>query len=377
MKLLTSAGLVVGGLAIGILLGRGPISSAAGPREDPDPASARTRSTKQNRSSTTGSLHPGVSKIRQAAPSELPALTRQAMTIPDPVELRRHLTECLLNMTADNWQEVVAGFDKLAKETGRDRPEEWKLALFRSGQIAGANAMDVYLAAGLKKKGQESWNTLYGWSTKDPHAALAWLKKAESEGAATSNEHYTAVISGVALTSPQAAIKLLGEIPADKRKDCAGNFVWNVVQNGGIEALDPVLQYASTLDTSESGNAGLASDLFREVTEKLLWKADYARDVTQACDVVMKLTQYGRDPNEMTQAVLRKYRYYYMPDKLNILETVSAGPQGSELQLATLTSAVMSTMNGDQDQAAVREWMKLHPASPLIPHLKTRVSVEP
>jgi hypothetical protein len=377
MKVLTSAGLVVGGRAIGVLLGRGPISADPVPRKFEDPGPARTRSTKLERPASTGSQQPGVNKIRQANPAQIAALTQKVAAMSDPVELKRLLAECLLNMTADNWQDVVACFNNLSTETGRDPADEWKLALFRSGQIAGSDAMDSYLAAGLKNRGTESWQTLYGWGTKDPLAALAWLKAAEADGHTTSSENYTAVISGVALTDPQAALKLIDEIPAERRGDLAGNFVWNVVQNGGIEALDPVLQYASTRDDTESGNAELANDLFREVTEKLLWKADHARDVGQACEVVMKLTEYGRDPNEMTRAALRKYRYYYMPDKLNILETVSASPQGSELELASLTSTVMSTMNGDHDQAAVREWMNQHPASPLISHLKTKISENP
>jgi len=375
MKALSSAGFLVGGLAIGILLGRGPISSDSDSRKEPESVSAGSRPTKSERSSTR-SLHPGVSTIRQADPGELAALTEQATTMTDPVEIRRLLTECLLHMTAENWRDVVATFGKISTTTGRDPADEWKLALFRAGQVAGAEVMDSYLGDGFDKRNLRSWHTLYGWSSKDPRAALDWLKKVETEGHKTSSEHYTAVISGAALSNPQDALKLLGELPADRRKDCAGNFVWNVVQNGGTEALDPVLQYASTLDASDSNNQKLANDLFHEVTEKLLWKADHSRDVQQACDVVTKLAQYGRDPNVLTHAVLQKYRWYYMPDKLNILETVSAGPQGSELQLASLTSTVMNTMNGDQDQAAVREWMTQHPDSPLIPHLKKRIAVE-
>ncbi len=375
MKALSSAGFLVGGVAIGILLGRGPISPDSDLPKAPQSGSAEGRATKSDRSATR-SLHPGVSTIRQADPGELAALTEQATTMTDPVEIRRLLTECLLHMTAENWQDVVATFGKISRSSGRDPADEWKLALFRAGQVAGGEAMDSYLVEDLKKQGTKVWSTLYGWGSKDPRAALAWLAKAEADGHKTHNEHYTAIISGTALNDPQDALKLLGELPADRRKDCAGNLVWNVVQNGGTAALDPVLQYASALDTSDPNNAELAGDLFHEVTQKLLWQADQSLNVQQACDVVAKMAQYGRDPNELTQAVIQKYRYYFMSDKLNILETVSAGPQGSELELAALTNSVMSTMNGEQDTVAVRGWMKLHPDSPLIPHLKTRITVE-
>jgi len=376
MKALSSAGFLVGGLAIGILLGKGPMSSGSGSREDMNPAAANDRSTGSGRSVAGGSADSSIREIRQATPAKLASLTQQTASTPDPLEARRLLAECLLNMTADNWRDVLKSFDKISATTGRDPFDEWKLALFRAGQVAGPEAMDSYLSTGLKNPVQ-SWQTLYGWSSKDPHAALAWLKKAEAEGHKTSNELYSAVISGTALNNPQDALKLLDEIPAERRKNCAGNLVWNVVQNGGTDALDPLLHYASNLDTSNPSNQELANNLFYEATEKLLWKADHARDVPQACEVVAKLTEYGRDPNEATQAVLRKYRWYHLPDKLNILETVSAGPKGSELQLASLTSAVMNTMNGDGDVAAVAEWMKAHPDSPLIPHLNTRIRIAP
>jgi hypothetical protein len=377
MKALSSAGFLAGGLAIGILLGKGPMSSNADSRQDSDSISAHDRSTGSGRSSSSDSGSFGVHTIRQAAPHKLASLTQQAVSMADPVETQRLLAECLLHMTAENWRDVVASFNKISQTTGRDPGNEWKLALFRAGQVAGAEAMDSYLEGGLKNRGTQCWQTLYGWGSKDPHAALAWLKKAEAEGHKTSNELYSAVISGSALSSPQDALKLLDQIPAERRKDCAGNLVWNVVQNGGTDALEPVLQYASSLDASNSSNEALANGLFYEATEKLLWKADHARDVPQACEVVAKLSQYGRDPNEATQAVLRKFRWYFMPDKLNILETVSAGPQGSEIQLASLTAGVLSTMNGDGDAVAVYEWMKQHPDSPLIPHLSKRIKAAP
>jgi hypothetical protein len=375
MKALSSAGFLAGGLAIGIFLGRGPISPEPSPPQAPDTAAAGSRPGKTGRAANT-SLHPGVSTIRQADPAELAALAAQAASMSDPVEIRRLLAECLLHMTAENWRDVIASFDRISKATGRDQADEWKLALFRSGQLAGPEAMDLLATAGLKDNKQQCWQTLYGWGTKDARGALAWLAKAEAEGRATTNDHYTALISGAALSDPHDALKLLEEIPAERRKDCAGNLVWNLVQNGGIGALDPFIEYASKLDVSQSSNLELANDLFYEAREKLLWTADHCRDVQQACDVVSKLAEYGRDPNELTQAALRKYRYYYMPEKLKLLETVSSGPLGSELELGSLTSTVMDTMNGDQDRAAVREWMSQHPDSPLIPHLQTRITVE-
>jgi hypothetical protein len=377
MKILSSVGFLVAGLAIGIIVGKGPVFSPTAHREGSEPAPARTRSAGQDRSASSGSRVADIKRIRQAAPSELAGLTQQAASISDPLEMRLHLTECLLNITADNWQEVVASFHKLSVETGRDWGDEWRLSLVRSGQVAGANAMDSCLSAGLKNRSQESWSILYGWGTKDPRAALAWLKNAEADGHETANGNYTAVIAGAALSNPKDALNLLAEIPAQCRKDCAGHLIWNVVQNGGVDALNPILQYASTLNASDPNNAQFANDLFHEVGEKLLWKADHALDVGQACDVVLKLTQYGQDPTSTTYRALQKFRYYNVPDKLNIIETIRTAPQQSELNLPFLASAVVNTMNGDRDVSAVREWMGKNPNSPLIPYLQQKVAGNP
>lgn len=376
MKIPPSAGFLIAGLAIGILVGKGLERPAAESAENSGAATARTRAERPERASTSGagSIH----EIRRAAPTALPGLTRRSASIADPVEMRRHTTECLLHMTAENWREVVTSFDKLSKETGRDAAEEWKLALFRAGQVAGPEAIQTCLPDGLKRSSQESWSILYGWGSKDPRAALAWLKNAETSGHETNPQNYTAVIAGAALDHPEGALKLLAEIPPERRSGCAGHLVWNILQNGGADALDTVLQYASTLDSNDPNDSQFSSSLFREVGEKLLWKADHARDVNQACDVVLKLTRYGQDPTRTTYQALQKYRYYDMEAKLNLVETVNRSSPASGIDLPYLAAAVLGTMNnGNNDKTAVREWMRRNPESPLNSLIENRVADSP
>lgn len=372
MKLLPAAGLLILGTTLGLVLGRTTAVKNGGP-SDRETSAEKSRTTKRERSARADSSTSSIDRIRKAKPNELPALTRSAINLSDPVEMRRQLTECLLHMDAGNWQEVVDAFAKLSSETGRDQGEEWKLSLFRSGQVAGEEAMNLRLKNGLDKHSDANWHTLYGWSTKDSHAALAWIRKAEADGHPVSSEYYGAIISGAALADPKDALKLLAEIPADRRGGCAGNLTWNVVQNGGVEALDDVLRFASKLDKSDPQNEQFAENLFSQSADKLLWKADHARDVDQACDVVVKLTQYGQDPTNATLSALQRYRWYYMSDKLNLLNNITSSDQVSNLQLPTLTSFVLGTMNGDGDKAAVVEWMNKNPDSPLVPIIEKRV----
>lgn len=374
MKILYSAGMLMTGLVIGLACGKVAFKPAADPREDPAPTSSRTRSGGRDRAAANDSALPGIAKIRQSRPAELANLTKMAVTTADPVESRRLLSECLLHMTGENWSEVVASFDKLSKETGRDPGDEWKLALFRSGQVAGEAAMDSYLPNGLKNSKTASWQVLYGWGSKDPRSALAWLKKAEAAGKEISAENYNAVIAGTALGNPNDALALLDQISPQHRQGVASHLVWNTIQNGGTDALDSVIRYASKLDASDPNAAALAENLLGEAAEKLLWKADHARDVGQAVDAINRLTEFGQDPNSVTRQALVRYRYYAMPDKLNLLEAVSTAPNRSGLDLPQLTATVMSGLNEKNgDVPAIRKWMTEHPGSPLVPYLKERV----
>lgn len=372
MKHLFSAGLLVVGLSAGIVIGKATSQEPSDPEQTGQDSSG-TRITKRDRSARADSSTSGIDRIRKAKPGDVGGLTGLAASSADPIEKQRLVSECLLHMTAENWREIVGSFDKISKESGRDAAELWKLAMLRSGQVAGEEAMNEHLTAGLKNRKQQSWETLYGWGMKNPRAALEWLKKAEADGHETNAENYSAIIAGAALSDPQDALKLLAGIPADRRGGCAGHLTWNIVQNSGTGALDGVLEYASHLDKSDPNNVAFANDLLGEVAEKLLWKADHALDVQQACEVVSKLVGYGQDPTNATSRALQKYRWYGMPEKLRLLNTVHSTNQAANLNLPMLTSFVLGTMNGDGDKVAVVEWMNKNPDSPLVPLIEKRV----
>lgn len=375
MKTLAPAGFVLAGIAIGLIIGR-TSSDSAFSREDSETAPSRTRSPDRERGSREVGVVSGIEKIRQARPTELAGLTRLAASSSDPIEKHRLVSECLLHMTADNWHDVVSSFYKLSCETGRDAAEEWKLALVRSGQVAGAEAMDRQLAEGLDKKKQESWSILYGWATKDPLSALKWLKTAKTAGHAISENNYAAVIAGAALSDPKSALDLLAQVPEPVRQGCTDDLVSNVVQNGGTDALDQVMQYAASLDTSTVENDALSDLLYHHSVEKLLWKADLALDVKQAREIIGKIARYDRNPTKTAHQVFQKYRWYAVPDKLDILNTAST-TTNTGLDVPLLTSALKDTMYGEGDRAAARDWMTKHPDSPFVPYLEEITQAEP
>jgi hypothetical protein len=375
MKGSGSIGLVLAGIAIGVIIGRlAPGSGSSG--EDGGSAQARMRSSIREHDPRGGAVVSGVARIRHARPHELAGLTRLAASTPDPVERHRLVSECLLHMTAENWFDVVSGFHKLSCETGRDPSEEWKLALVRSGQVAGAEAMDRQLAEGLDKTKRECWSILYGWANRDPLAALDWLKTAEAAGHAIPAENYAAALAGAALGDPRSALDLLGRIPEHARQDCIDDLVSNAVQNGGADALDTIIEYAAGLDTSTVEGDALSDLLYHHSIEKLLWKADLARDVNQAREIIGKIAQYDRSPTKTAHQVFQKYRWYAVPDKLDILDAATASAN-AELDVGFLTSALAETMFGEGDRAAALEWMAKHPDSPFVPHLEQITRANP
>lgn len=370
MKIPPSAGFLVLGLAIGFLFGKGPHFSGTATNDDSQAAEIKTRSNRPARTDSPGAAT--IRAIRGAAAADLAAITLRSAKTPDPIELQRLVAECLLSMTADNWHEVIDSFGQLTKETGRDLGEQWRLAHFRSGQVAGSEAMDTWLAAGLADKKNECWHTLHGWGTRDPAAAIAWLRNAEAAGNEVPNDFYGALIGGASMSNPAEALRLLSGLPGPRQADCAVNIVWDAMNHGGTEDLEPLLHFAADLDRSDPFRAHLANRLFAESTEALLKKADGARDVGQACEVTAKLIGFGQDPTFVTLAALRKYRWYDMASKLNIVE--SATSHATQPDLPQLVTMVMGTMNTDHgDAAVVRDWMVQHPGSPLVPLLEQRV----
>jgi hypothetical protein len=160
------------------------------------------------------------------------------------------------------------------------------------------------------------------------------------------------------------------------RQNCTEHLVSNVVQNGGTDALDQVLQYAATMDTSTIENDALSDLLYHHSIEKLLWKADRALDVKQARDIIGKIARYDRDPTKTAHQVFQKYRWYAVPDKLDILHAASTSAK-TELDMPLLTSALKETMFGEGDRMAARDWMAKHPDSPFIPYLEEITQAKP
>ena len=377
MKHLPAFGFLVAGLAIGILVGRsGEGTRAAGPDDGgTGTVPVRKRLAERPKSSESASLR----AIRSAAPADLPALTLRSGKVVDPVEMRRLVSECLMSMTAENWEEVVSSFGRLTKETGRDLADDWRLALFRSGQLAGGDAMDTWLAAGLENRRDQSWHTLHGWGTRDPKAALEWLRNAAAEGNELSPTFYAAVIGGAAMTDPADAIRHLSDVPAALRKECVSPLVWDTASHGGPESLDPVLRYADGLDRGDPESAVFADRIFAESTEALLKMADSARDPQKACDAAALLISYGRDPYDVVRATVGKFRWYHMSDKLKIVdETLLSASQSEPAEVARMVAYLMSTMNANNgDVAVIHEWMSDHSTSALLPELKRRLPAGP
>ncbi len=358
---------------MGVLIEKTSVFSSLATSGEVEGTSARTRQVRPDGLNSSDTSLPSLRAIRQAAPEKIASLTEQTLKTADPLELMRLLSECLVNMTGDNWLDILSSFEKVATDTGRNRSDELKLARFRAGQVAGESAMDLYTSEGYESAEDARWEILRGWATMDPEAVVAWIKKAEARGIKISPSCYSAVIAGAALVQPGNAIELLAQMPPESRKNAGGQLTWCTVQNGGTDMLYQLLDFSASLDLSDPNNAKLSKDIVDQVSEKLLWRADQARDVAQACDVVEKLVQHGQDPTFSTNKALRKYRYYPMADKLDIIEQINSKRPESSLDLPLLTTTVVGTMNGQKDVVAVREWIDKNPVSPVVPLLLQKV----
>lgn len=374
MNYLSASGFVICGGLLGYLLAGGFSPKHEIPSHPGADGSGQARPDRRQADVRIAS--PGFRDIARAPAKEIPSLMQRAASTADPIERQRWVSECLSQISAENWQEVVSSFAELSDETGRDMASEWTMALVRSGQVAGAEAMDAMVAAGLGGNGKQCWNILYGWGMKDPKAALEWLKQAESAGKAVTSEHFTALLAGAALARPADALALLDQMPPDRKAGCAGHLAWNIVMNGGTEALPQLLDYAAKLDHDQPGNEALSRSLIREAAERMLWQSDHKRSVPGACDAVKTLISHGADPTGVASQALQKYRWYAVPDRLALLDGMISSNEANPPDARALTSSLASTLGGGQDVEAVRKWIAQNPRSPIVPHLKERFGEE-
>jgi hypothetical protein len=240
-RLLGAVGVVV---ALGIGFWWGKSSRRAGAGEELDGVSREGRSA---RSSVTGEakVRPGEVKASAAAaktakavsPAEaMRAEVLRALREPNLTTRVVRLAAVLQNLSAENWQGMLAAFAEEKTEHGRKHDDVRMLFAQRAGEVVGLAALGHFLGA---KDDEATRAALTGWAIGNPAAALEWLGKGAD--AETRRKFIGAAIRGLALTEPDLAIAELESIPIERRKNYTNRFMDSLVRTAGMDGAEVLL----------------------------------------------------------------------------------------------------------------------------------------
>ncbi len=145
------------------------------------------------------------------------------------------------HITVDNWRSVLEAIE--AKQKPDDSDSENRLAiqllLERIGAVAGAVAVEEQLHGKAINK-DVLGDVMYGWSAKDPKAAIAWY---ESLPAKERDQVNVKLVAGVAETDPVKALGLTMQNRNYRPTESPYRAIIDaVVQRGGLRSGEGLIE---------------------------------------------------------------------------------------------------------------------------------------
>jgi hypothetical protein len=174
--------------------------------------------------------HAGSTTVRRVGEAVTEAEFARALGNASYAERNFHVADLLRGLTAQNWREVAAAFERERRLTGRTFPEEMALFAYRLGEVAGGEGADFFAES---KDLELLRKALTGWAGKDAQAALNWIARGQADEE-TRRRVKGAVIRGLAATEPDLAVRALEDVPVAGRDNYSYNFAATLVQAVGI-----------------------------------------------------------------------------------------------------------------------------------------------
>lgn len=212
-------------------------------------------------------------QIKRANPEQIPALVYRVLEIADPNERKIALFEAIRGATPEECQSIMDQFVGITRNTGRIHDGIWASALFETGKIGGTTMLDSWKVRGKTGSHKELCESIYGVASQDPRGALAWINRDENADLPDREKLLGFVIAGVALTNIPEATRMMNELPMEQRHECLGHFMWNSIQNEGIDnALGWAITERQQVLESDPGYAqAIENDLFDRIYTSAEW----------------------------------------------------------------------------------------------------------
>jgi hypothetical protein len=286
-------------------------------------------------------------EIRGASPDKIPQLLYRALEVGDPIDRQLLVGEALLGMDETNWEEIMATFGRITRETGRTHGTEWTNALLMVGRRAGPEGMGLWQKLGMGGYSKQTWNCMYGWGAENPAEAMAWLEGMGPDLDEHRRRLIPAVVSGAALVDGELGMRMLAALPPDERAACLGPFISNLVQNGGNQA---VVDWAiGTANQTAGDDPGFAAQAVSLAVQRLCDAAVTAKGGTkQAAALLTRLGEGTELPPELLGGALSRF---HGADPLNLVRDLgtAVGMDDAALRSQLTRRAVMQVAMRNPD----------------------------
>ncbi len=352
------------GIAIGHLSGRESHNDGDHNLANRNTRSERAGATRSAERTSRNSAGPATQlqrlrhEIHRATPEQIPALVYQILEIADHNDRKTALFEAIRAASPDQCQKIMDQFVKITRETGRLQHDIWSSALYETGKIGGAEMVDSWKSLGKNGTHTELREALYGFASQDPRGALAWLNRDDNANLPERGKLLGSVIAGVALTNVAEATRMMAELPIDQRNACLGHFMWNSIQNEGIDsALDwAVTERQRVMETDPAYAQAIDNDVF----ERLFSAAEWTGGAPQMADRLARIHQQSPIPASRLINVANRL---HSSDGLTLIDQLAKNHVITADDPEVTVRSVHQIANRSPE--AVQRWLRENPVSPI------------
>lgn len=358
----------IGGVVVGILLSPAVLSTPHAPQQTAE-RSQKKSSARPDRAEdlqVTGLRR----QMRTASPRDLPKLAYQALEIPDASERREALLEAIRS-TPDSATcvEVIAQFERISRETGRNHAPLLSAALFEAGKLYGPAMLDAWSDSETSTPFNYFWETMYGVSFATPTSARDWLERTDLK---SRKPLVSAMIGGAALHDPDQASVMMAALSKEDRMESVSNFAYNTVQKEGQDRLiDWMLEVTSS---SPEDEADYVAKVENHVFGGLVAAA---RSKGGELELARHLERINKVKPISAAQMIRTVSGLPGTQSLDLMDQLARSPEFSNLSNpeAALLQAVPHGVSRSLD--LIGNWLDQHPDSPLVPAIRANLSTKP
>jgi hypothetical protein len=290
-----------------------------------------------------------------AAPS--PKMVFHTFQTVDPVLRTQLLGNMMAKMDANNFRDMLAEVERMATELGREHNEAWTLMNMRAGQVAGVTAMEAWRKQGIDSN--PGVETLYGWATADPDAALKWLEAQPELGGASRGKLLNMLCTGAVGYDRFRAQEIFAALPEQDRMNGLRNFTMAIVDSGGREAA---IEWMNSVQAADK-EAPYTKAVEKQVFDRFMLTGAHRASPAAMVDAMEELAPHIVFDEGWLQRGMGQIRGKM--EGLEMLDQISRSPVLKDLPLLSDAAIQRAVGSAQRDPEAFQRWLAENADSPI------------